>query len=824
MNSELFIELDETLNGIIEERDIYVKNLIEITDPTDLYIDTIKDSLTMLKNGKSPFGMFTFGKKHEKSIIGNIKINSETPRSKEDWEMVSNFLNFQINIKKFLVKWNHIANELRLPIINYSFGFLYPELADIRKNTDDVREIRDNWDELQKTIIEVFPYGINTNELFRNPEELKNILRYIDMNISKSDLDSQRSKLEDLHNTLHAYKGKTITEKFRVFLDDMLGNSDFSTDDIQNEWRSLINELNDINSLQDDFLIIRNISSKIEQAGGVIWAKQLRSTPSDQVNDELTPLNWLESWQWKRKENYIRSISGRERSKILFEERDIKEKKLQKVFTELIEINTNIELKSNVTDLVKSALTKFQNAIRKIGKGTGKKAPRFKKDAQNAMKSCYAGIPCWIMPLWRISETLPSDFDMFDLVIIDEASQSDIRAITAIMRAKKVLIVGDDKQVSPSVIGIKEETLNQIKHNFLREQPNASQLLPGSSIYDLARVIFPSQHIMLTEHFRCVEPIIRFSMQFYTEDLIPLRIPKTHERLDPPLIDVYVKGGMREKNSINDAEVEAIVDEIKKITSNPKYENRTIGVVSLIGAKQAREIQTRLLTEIGEELYTKHKIFCADASNFQGKEKDIMFLSMVVGSGQGMAMTKLEYEQRFNVALSRARDRMYLYRSIEETDLKNTDDLKLKVIQHFKTPMPNMYENISEGLELCDSGFEKDVYKKLDDLGYQVRPQVSVGAYSIDLVVEDNDKRLAIELDGDRYHTAENWLDDWNRQRTLERVGWIFWRCWGSDYLIDPEGCINDLVNKLNSLGINPVDDKKIDNKFVEYREYNILN
>lgn len=136
-----------------------------------------------------------------------------------------------------------------------------------------------------------------------------------------------------------------------------------------------------------------------------------------------------------------------------------------------------------------------------------------------------------------------------------------------------------------------------------------------------------------------------------------------------------------------------------------------------------------------------------------------------------------------------------------------------------------MYENIKDNLELCDSGFERDVYKRLDDLGYLVRPQVSVGGYSIDLVVEGgHDKRLAIELDGDRYHTAENWLNDWNRQRTLERVGWIFWRCWGSDYLLDSDGCIQDLINRLESLGIKPTDDKKIDNSFTEHRIYNIIN
>jgi very-short-patch-repair endonuclease len=313
-------------------------------------------------------------------------------------------------------------------------------------------------------------------------------------------------------------------------------------------------------------------------------------------------------------------------------------------------------------------------------------------------------------------------------------------------------------------------------------------------------------------------------MNFYTEELVPLRIPKSSERLEPPLIDVYVQGGIREKNNINYSEVDAIVEEIKKITSSFQYKGRTIGVVSQIGTKQAHEIQNKLLSELGEEVYTAFEIFCGDASRFQGKEKDIIFLSMVVGKDQGMALTKLDNEQRFNVALSRARDRMYLYRSIEESDLKNSDDLKLKVLQHFKNPMPNS-NDIKDGLELCDSDFERDVYRRLDTLGYKVIPQVSVGAYSIDLVVEgEHDKRLAIELDGDRYHTPENWLNDWNRQRILERVGWIFWRCWGSDYLLDTNGCIEDLINRLDSLEIYPTDNKEINNIYVEHRVYNITH
>ena len=817
-NIILFKQLEDLLIEISDKRKDFIIDLVEITDPTELYFDVISSNcLKSLSNGENPFSFFSFGKKHEKNIIKNVKVNGEKPQSKEDWTLVLKYLNYQYEIKKFLVKWNHIGQELKLPIINFQFGIQYPELVEIHSNINKLKKSKELMKSIKNSTISLFPYGVNVNSLFDNVEELKNIMNYIQLNISKINLNKQRHQLDYMNEVVYK-SDNDISNKFKDFLTNILGNKKYLTDDIQGKYQTLISELNYINNLENKFEEIKDITKKISDSGAVIWSKKLRTEISDSINDILTPSNWNDSWQWKRKLTYLKSISGRERSKIILEDRVQKEQELSKQFTELIKVNTNLGLISNITDLVKSSLSKFQDAIRKIGKGTGKRAPRFKRDAQNAMKNCYGGIPCWIMPLWRISETLPSNFDLFDLVIIDEASQSDIKSITAIMRAKKILIVGDDKQVSPSVIGIKEDTLQQIKHNYLRKQPNASQLLPGSSIYDLARVVFPSQHIMLTEHFRCVEPIIRFSMNFYTEALIPLRIPKSSERLDPPLIDVYVKGGVREKNFINYSEVDAIVEEIKNITSNSKYKGRTIGVVSLIGPKQSYEIQNKLLSELGEEIYTNFKIFCGDASNFQGKEKDIIFLSMVVGSGQGTAMTKLENEQRFNVALSRARDRMYLYRSVIESDLKNHNDLKFKVLQHFKNPMPHS-NDIKDNLELCDSGFERDVYKRLDSLGYKVIPQVSVGSYSIDLVVEgEHDKRLAIELDGDRYHTPENWLNDWNRQRVLERVGWIFWRCWGSDYLLNPDECIQDLVNRLNLLDIYPTDNKEINNSFVEHR------
>jgi very-short-patch-repair endonuclease len=228
--------------------------------------------------------------------------------------------------------------------------------------------------------------------------------------------------------------------------------------------------------------------------------------------------------------------------------------------------------------------------------------------------------------------------------------------------------------------------------------------------------------------------------------------------------------------------------------------SRTIGVISLIGAKQAQLIQAMLLERIGEDAYVRHDIACGDSAVFQGKERDIVLLSMVECPQTCTSKTALQFQQRFNVALSRARDREYLFRSV-------------------KNPMIGRPTPAGDLMSLCQSGFERDVLARLLALGYQVQPQVKVGPYSIDLVVEGyDDRRLAIELDGDQYHGPERWADDLARQRVMERVGWRFWRCWGSSFRLDPEGCIDDLVRSLSSVGIAPVGLSEAPTIWTEFR------
>jgi very-short-patch-repair endonuclease len=109
------------------------------------------------------------------------------------------------------------------------------------------------------------------------------------------------------------------------------------------------------------------------------------------------------------------------------------------------------------------------------------------------------------------------------------------------------------------------------------------------------------------------------------------------------------------------------------------------------------------------------------------------------------------------------------------------------------------------------------------DLGYRIRPQVPVGGYAIDFVVEgSDDRRLAIELDGDKYHGPDKWAEDVKRQRALERLGWIFWRCWGSAWISDREGCLADLMATLHRLGIEPIGTGEIGGAYTEHIEVRV--
>jgi very-short-patch-repair endonuclease len=517
---------------------------------------------------------------------------------------------------------------------------------------------------------------------------------------------------------------------------------------------------------------------------------------------------------------FLQTLDGHDKMRELFTQRRTLTTALARTYQELVAEKTWLGVFRNSPDHIRQALQAYLNAIQAMGLGTGVRAIRHRKNARDAMTRAYRAVPCWILPEWRISETIPAEVGLFDLVVIDEASQSDICALPALLRGQKLLIVGDHKQVSPSAIGVPEEKIKELRNRFLADQPHASEMTSDKSIYDLARVVFAGNSVMLKEHFRCVPAIIEFSnREFYQGDIRPLRLPHANERLDPPLIDVFVKGGFR-NGDVNSTEARAIVDEIEAILADDELATRSIGVVTLLGTAQAAHIQELVSIRISPVDVVARKIAVGPPAVFQGKERDIMLVSMVLGPGDRSAQNRSDQYQRFNVALSRARDRMYLFRSVEQTAFSE-DTLSGKLIQHFKKPFMQDARSTKLLRERCESDFELDMFDELVKRGFRVEPQVKCGAYRIDFVVEGREgRRLAVECDGDRFHGPAQWSDDMARQRVLERAGWTFWRCFASSFALRRNEVIADLLQTLDRLGIEPLGAEFVDNTvWVQSRE-----
>jgi len=559
------------------------------------------------------------------------------------------------------------------------------------------------------------------------------------------------------------------------------------------------------------------LAARIAQAGAPQWAERLRQESAERAGeDPLVPADWREAWNWARLAAHLDSVDAHTELRALAQRRRLLEQTLAKRYEEVVAQSAWLATRLGATPKVLSALAQYQTAVRLIGKGTGVNAARYRRDAQQAMQEAQAAVPCWIMSHSKVSEMLPAELGGFDLVIVDEASQSDLWALPAVLRGHKLLVVGDDKQVSPEAGGfLATHRAQELRERFLADQPHASVLTPTHSLYDMASSVFAASKVMLREHFRCVAPIIAYSNHtFYQDAIQPLRLPTADQRLDPPLIDLYVPSGRRDGRDINHDEACAIAEHIAGVLADARCAGRSLGVVSLLGYEQARYIDQRVRERCDAAELQRRQFECGDARLFQGSERDIMYLSLVASPGDCKALSGNVFEQRFNVAASRARDRMVLVRSVQRSDL-SAADLRQSLLAHFNpetlptptVPTPTEQEPVAaQLLALCESGFEREVLGVLLAQGYRVQPQVKAGSYRLDMVVEgEQDRRLAIECDGDEFHGPDRWAADMHRQRVLERAGWRFWRCFASTWRRRNAEVVADLFATLTEHGIQPL-------------------
>jgi very-short-patch-repair endonuclease len=801
----------------LQRRELLAK-AVEAPPEAELNKD-VADAVGRLAAGKSAFTL-PFGKGDARKLVAAMTVGGVVPASKQDWELIQDLLAWRDEARKVLARWSSLSSEFSLEAPGPGVEPALKKVAVWQANIEDVRQLIFEFDaKLHSRLEEVFGKPTADRMWAGGEPFVATAYSSLQAHIDKSRLAYAMRRVQELVRKLEGHSGG-IVEEMRAFLTESLGRITIDESELQPTWLALQAELSRLTALKPSLAEIERVTAAIEGAGAPKWARRLRTEPATADLDVATPATWLEAWNWRQAVMFLDRIDGHHKLRQLFDERRTLTTALARTYQDLVAEKTWLGVFNNSPDAVRQALQAYLNAVQAMGSGTGVRAVRYRKTAREAMLRAYQAVPCWVLPQWRVSETIPPEVGLFDLVVIDEASQSDIWALPALLRGRKVLVVGDHKQVSPSAVGTAEEKIKELINRFLTNQPHGSEMTPDKSIYDLARVVFAGNSVMLKEHFRCVPAIIEFSnREFYQGDIRPLRVPKANERLDPPLVDVFVKGGNR-RGDVNEPEAKAIVDEIETILGDAQFNGRSIGVVTLLGNAQAAFIHEMISERISPVDVVERKIAIGPPPVFQGRERDIMMVSMVLGPGDRSAANRADMHQRFNVALSRARDRMYLFRSVAESEFRE-NSLNGKVISHFKQPFRQDSKKVQALRERCESGFELEMFDELIKRGFRVEPQVQCGGYRIDFVVEGNEgRRLAVECDGDRFHGPGQWQDDMARQRVLERAGWTFWRCFASSFVRRRKDVLEDLMRTLEGLGIEPLGAESVDSTvWVHYKE-----
>ena len=759
-----------------------------------------------LAAGRRAFGLTSLFRPEARGRLAAITLEDRLPASPADWALVSDALALRAQWRTLMPRWNAATATLGLPAASAECVGGISEALQSLSVLRRVGSLRRAESTLAEQAQRLFPGWSLARRLRDEPAAIRGLERAVDHYLNAqqlADVWQVRNRLQELLG--NAAGG--VFEQLRGFSSGVLGNLAIDEKALVDRWFALCAEFSRLETLALPLDTVTEVTMAIERTGAPRLAARLREA-SPLERDALIPANWRQGWRLRRLRTHLETVAAGPQLLGLSGQRTEMERDLARAYRELVVRRSWLRLADQATPVVRAALQSYLGAVQRLGKGTGKRAARYRQDARESAAAAQAAVPCWIMPHHRIPESLPSELGAFDLVVIDEASQSDLSALPALLRGARFLIVGDDKQVSPDPVGLDEDRIRALVQAHLPSQVPLyrMQMSPERSIYDLARVVFASSSVMLKEHFRCIAPIIEYSKrEFYGDELRPLRLPTRSHRLDPPLIDIMIEGATRQ-GDVNLAEVEAIVAEIASLTTDPRTRGRSVGVVSLLGEEQAARIRDRLADRLGPAVLLEHALVCGDAKALQGRERDIVFLSMVVAPNDvGAPLARDTFAQRFNVAASRARERMVLVRSVEPGHLPDSDRLRLGLIAHFRQPFGVPARVDAAPRERCETMLERALFDWLADRGYRVAPRVMVGAWSIDLVVEGaRDQRIAIECDGDRHVGAGYWLDDIRRQRVLERMGWVFWRCFATRFVMDREAVLGELESILHANGIRP--------------------
>jgi very-short-patch-repair endonuclease/RecA/RadA recombinase len=421
-----------------------------------------------------------------------------------------------------------------------------------------------------------------------------------------------------------------------------------------------------------------------------------------------------------------------------------------------------------------------------------------------------------IFPVWALTNltarrNLPLESRLFDMVIIDEASQCDIpSAIPLLIRAKRAVIIGDAKQlihVTPLSSGMEQA----LAHDA---ELSAEELNDFSyrkvSLFGLAEHSLRTDQgvVFLDEHYRSHPQIIEFSNALFYGRRLKVYTPPEKllvpvDGAHPAVRWVQVEGTCVRPPSgsaFNKEEVEMVINSVVDLLREHGKRGISIGVVTPFRLQKQR-IAERLHQAIPPAVLEAHSVIVDTAHGFQGDERDIMIFSPVISHGADSRTVNFANNEPnlFNVAITRARSLLMIVG--DEAVCKAQPGLLAQLADYTSQLRIGLIADALDGKGSFQTEDERSLYEVLAGSGYQVQVQRRIGGMHVDLSIEQSDRRLAIEVDGASHDSGDGspMLRDLLRDHRLQGAGWQVLRIPAWQVRLDPAACVASVNDALSS-------------------------
>ena len=458
----------------------------------------------------------------------------------------------------------------------------------------------------------------------------------------------------------------------------------------------------------------------------------------------------------------------------------------------------------------RKSLTNYYAVVRQLsGEYPGNKAyAKLKQQQENLFRKISKILPVWSVTNLSAAGHFPFQENIFDLVVIDEASQSDISSsIPLLFRAKKAVIIGDPQQLRH--ISTINKTLNNRlmqKYNLLSED-NLRFSYSIQSLYHCGRGAVGADEVtLLNEHYRSHFSIIEFSNREWYDGHLDIRTnydnlifpPDGHEHIEWANVVGYTFKP-HGTSALNETEANKVLKLLDVLLKMYEEHMPSFGIVTPFSAQKNYIIQ-RLSEKYDEDTIKKHILLANTAHQFQGDERDIVIFSPVISRNASESSIGFlrSTSNLFNVSITRARSILWVVGDRNVCINAGIPYLKnfVEYIDHKK------YKNIDYPIGSFESPWEKRLFETLKYEGFEPIRQYQIGPYFVDIALKIDKQKLAIEVDGKYWHSSmsgERLERDLVRDRNIRKMGWDLMRFWVHDLKYNLDSCLTRIRSKFNN-------------------------